>query len=69
MLHVSDAIGIDEKDLDERIASLAEKRGTQPGALYASLEKAGRLKELERGITEERVFAWLFERNTIVPEE
>jgi trigger factor len=58
-----------EKDLDERIASLAEKRGTQPGTLYASLEKAGRLKELERGITEERVFAWLFERNTMVPEE
>jgi trigger factor len=58
-----------EKDLDERIAALAEKRGTQPGTLYASLEKAGRLKELERSITEERVFAWLFEQNTIVPEE
>jgi trigger factor len=64
-----EALAATEKDLDERIASLAEKRGTQPGALYASLEKAGRLKELERGITEERVFAWLFERNTIVPEE
>lgn len=58
-----------EKDLDERIASLAEKRGTNPGTLYASLEKAGRLPELERSITEERVFAWLFERNTIVEEE
>jgi trigger factor len=58
-----------EKDLDERIASLAEKRGTQPGTLYASLEKAGRLSELERGITEERVFAWLFEQNTIVQED
>jgi trigger factor len=57
-----------EKDLDERIASLAGKQGTNPGTLYASLEKAGRLSELERGITEERVFAWLFERNTIVEE-
>jgi len=64
-----ESLAATEKDLDERIASLAEKRGTQPGTLYASLEKAGRLKELERGITEERVFAWLFERNTIVPEE
>lgn len=58
-----------EKDLDDRIAEIAGKRGTQPGVLYAQLEKAGRLKELERSITDERVFAWLLERNTVVPEE
>ena len=57
-----------EKDVDDRVTELAQKRGTEPGALYASLEKAGRLKELERSITEDRVFAWLFERNTVVPE-
>jgi trigger factor len=58
-----------EKDVDDRIADLAAKRNADPGQLYASLQKSGRLKELERGITEDRVFAWLFERNTIVPEE
>jgi trigger factor len=58
-----------EKDVDDKVSELAEKRGADAGQLYASLQKAGRLKELERGITEDRVFAWLFERNTIVPEE
>jgi trigger factor len=47
------------------VAELAAKRGIEPGQLYASLQKAGRLRELERGITEERVFAWLLERNTM----
>lgn len=58
-----------EKDVDDKVASLAEQRKVEPGTLYASLQKAGRLKELERGITEDRVFAWLFERNTVVPGE
>ena len=58
-----------EKDVDDKVAKLAEKRGINPGALYASLQKAGRLLgELERGITEDRVFAWLLEQNTVVPE-
>jgi trigger factor len=58
-----------EQDVDTKVTELATKRNTDPGQLYASLQKAGRLKELERGITEDRVFAWLFERNTVVPEE
>ena len=58
-----------EKDVDDKVSELAAKRGVAPGQLYASLQKAGRLKEIERGITEDRVFAWLFERNTVVPEE
>jgi trigger factor len=58
-----------EKDVDDKVAELAAKRGAEPGAVYASLQRAGRLKELERGITEDRVFSWLFERNTVVPEE
>ena len=32
---------------------------------YASLQKAGRLREIERSITEEKVFTWLKERNTV----
>jgi trigger factor len=54
-----------ESDLDDRIAETAAKRGADPGQLYASLQKAGRLKELERSITEDNVFKWLLERNTV----
>jgi trigger factor len=54
-----------EADLDDRIAETASKRGADPGQLYASLQKAGRLKELERSITEDKVFKWLLERNTV----
>jgi trigger factor len=54
-----------EADLDDRIAEKATKRGADPGQLYASLQKAGRLKELERSITEDKVFNWLLERNTV----
>ena len=54
-----------EADLDDRIAETAAKRSADPGQLYASLQKAGRLKELERSITEDKVFKWLLERNTV----
>jgi trigger factor len=54
-----------EADLDNRIAKIAEARSANPGQIYASLEKAGRLKEMERGITEDKVFEWLLERNEI----
>lgn len=54
-----------ESDLDDRIAETAAKRGGDPGQLYAALQKAGRLKELERTITEDKVFTWLLERNTV----
>ena len=54
-----------EGDVDDKVAELAGKRGMEPGPLYASLQKAGRLRELERSITEERVFAWLLGKNTV----
>jgi trigger factor len=54
-----------EADIDDRIAETAAKRNADPGQLYASLQKAGRLKELERNITEDKVFEWLLERNTV----
>ena len=54
-----------EADIDERVAEVATKRGAEPGQVYASLQKAGRLKELERSITEDKVFAWLSEKNLI----
>jgi trigger factor len=54
-----------EKDVDERVAKVAEQRGTNPGQVYTSLQKAGRLPEIERSITEEKVFAWLTARNDV----
>lgn len=54
-----------EADIDDRVAELAEKRGADPGQVYASLQKAGRLKEIEHGLTEEKVFKWLLDRNTV----
>ena len=54
-----------EKDVDDRVQEMADKRGVSPGQVYAQLQKAGRLQEIERGITEERVFAWLVARNTV----
>jgi trigger factor len=48
-----------EKELDARVAEIAQRRGEAPGVVYAALEKAGRLRELERSITEEKVFAHL----------
>jgi len=54
-----------EADLDERVRGLAERRGLPPGELYARLEREGRLRDVERSITEERVFAHLLSQSTI----
>ena len=54
-----------EKDVDDRVAKVAEQRKTDPGQVYASLQKAGRLPEIERSITEENVFEWLAGRNEV----
>ncbi|HEV7837818.1 MAG TPA: trigger factor [Gemmatimonadaceae bacterium] len=54
-----------EKDIDDRIAEQAEKRSMNPGQIYAQLEKSGRLKEMERSITEDKVFKWLLDRNDV----
>jgi trigger factor len=54
-----------EADIDARVADVAAKRGADPGQVYASLQKAGRLREIEQSITEDKVFAWLLERNEV----
>lgn len=53
------------EELDGRIAEVAARRGEAPGAVRAALEKAGRLRELERSITEDKVFAHLLGRNAV----
>jgi trigger factor len=59
------SLSASEKDVDERVAKVAEQRGADPGQVYASLQKAGRLPEIERSITEEKVFEWLTSRNEV----
>ncbi len=54
-----------EAELDERIRQLAERRGMPPEQLYASLEKAKRLRDVERSLTEEKVFAFLLSQSTV----
>lgn len=54
-----------EKELDARVEQLAAARNAPTAQLYASLEKSGRLKELERALTEEKAFAWLLSQSTV----
>jgi trigger factor len=54
-----------ESDIDGRVAEVAERRNADPGQVYASLQKAGRIRELERSITEDKVFGWLTEQNIV----
>jgi trigger factor len=59
------SLAASEKDVDDRVAAVAEQRGTDPGQVYSSLQKAGRLPEIERSITEDKVFEWLIARNEV----
>ena len=52
-------------DVDEKVGEMAAKAGVETGQLYVRLEKEGRLKELERTVTDEKVFGWLIARNTV----
>lgn len=52
-------------DVDARIEAIAAAQNANPGQVYAQLQKSGRLNEVEREITESRVFAWLLERNPV----
>lgn len=51
--------------VDTRIEELAKARNVDPGQVYAQLQKSGRLQEIERELTEDRVFGWLLEKNPV----
>jgi trigger factor len=61
----TEQLSASESDIDERVAEVAKGRKADPGQVYASLQKAGRIKEIERAITEDKVFKWLLERNSV----
>jgi trigger factor len=54
-----------EQEMDARIARIAEQRKAAPAQIYASLEQSKRLPELERSITEEKVFNFLLQQSTV----
>ena len=54
-----------EAELDQRIAELARRRDMPAKDLRASLEKAKRLRDVERSLTEEKVFAYLLSQSTV----
>ncbi len=51
-------------ELDQRLQELAERRGVPVAEVRASLEKAKRLRDLERGLTEEKVFTFLLSQSS-----
>ncbi len=54
-----------EEEMDARVAEMAKARGVETGQLYAGLQKANRLPEIERALTEEKVFAHLLAQSTV----
>jgi trigger factor len=51
--------------LDARIVEVARRRNETPAAVRTALEKAGRLREMQRSITEENVFTHLLGQSTV----
>jgi len=54
-----------EADIDARVAEMAAKRNADVSQVYMQLQKAGRLKEIEQAITEDKVFDWLLSKNEV----
>src|SRR5881296_68475 len=56
-----------EAELDQKLEELAARRGAPVAEVRAALEKAKRLRDLERGLTEEKVFTFLLSQSTVEP--
>jgi trigger factor len=54
-----------EAEIDERVNSMAGARSIPASQMYATLQKANRLQELERVLTEDKVFDFLLKQSTI----
>jgi trigger factor len=53
------------EELQERLQALAKRMGKKAGEVRARLAKSGELRDLERSITEEKVFEYLREQSEI----
>jgi trigger factor len=58
---VADTQGLraSEDELDQRVEEIAARTGASAAEVYARLQKSGRLEQLEREITENKVFDFL----------
>lgn len=54
-----------QDEIDQKVEELAAKHGRTPSEVWLQLEKSGQLEMLERDITEEKVFAFLLEKNPV----
>lgn len=54
-----------DDDIDARIEEIAASNNTDAAKVYAELQKAGRIEQLERELTENAVFAFLMEQSEI----
>lgn len=60
-----ESLSVSAAEVDARVEALATARNADPGQVYAQLQKSGRLQEIERELLEDRVFAWLLEKNPV----
>jgi trigger factor len=60
-----ESLAATEEELDQRVEEIAQNRKMDPGKVYASLQRDNRLRELERSITDEKVYRFLLEQSTI----
>jgi trigger factor len=69
--HLAEVHGLKatDEDVDARVEAIAEGAGTDVSKVYAQLQKAGRIEQIERELTETKVFDFLQEQSTIQDDE
>ena len=65
--HLADREGLraTADEVDERVEKIAQAQGPSPSDVWLELEKRGQLQGLEGEITEDKVFGWLRQQNTV----
>ena len=58
-----------EDDVDDRVEEIAEGSKSDVSKVYAQLQKSGRIEQIEREITERKVFDFLKSQSTIQDEK
>lgn len=58
-----------DEEVDDRVEEIAEANDADVSRVYAQLQKAGRLEQIEREITERKIFDYLKEQSTIKDAE
>lgn len=58
-----------DEEVDDRVEEIAEANDADVSRVYAQLQKAGRLEQIEREITERKIFEYLKEQSTIKDAE